>query len=102
MLVVGTTHDKIDYIPAHIPSSVIYNPENYKLGDEQCKCQSGYLTNIDRHFGTWIYEHNSTKSDLIRHNRNEELKKFYQRNHFAQKQGIDWHSTRQYKDFVIS
>ena len=33
----------------------------------------------------------STKADLIRQNRQLELTKFYQRNHFEQKKGSGWH-----------
>ena len=74
---------------AHIPAAVIYEPDNYQLGDAECKCQNDSTTHIDRHFETWIYANVSTKADLIRHNRNEAIKKFYQRNHFQQKKGID-------------
>jgi len=86
-LIVGSNLDEINYeIPAHIPYSIPYDPENYQLGDKDCKCRNDSATHIDRHFETWIYTNDSTKADLVRHNRNEEFKKFYQRNHFEQKQ----------------
>lgn len=77
------------FFSAHIPAAVIYEPDHYQLGDAECKCQNDSTKHIDRHFETWIYANDSTKADLIRHNRNEAIKKFYQRNHFQQKKGID-------------